>query len=554
MRKQLSILAVGLALVLLVLSGAGALRAQAQSRDALTGVVTSAEEGRMQGVIVSAKAPGSTITVSVVTDDQGRYQFPLSKLSTGPYNLTIRAAGYQLAQSTSAAIGIGTATADLKLVKATDLSAQLSDAEWIASMPGTNEQKFLLGDCNACHSLQRIVRSKFTADGWMPVLTRMMGTYVYNSSPLAQQKRLQPRQVPPASIRPLAEYLATVNLSRGTTWAYPLKTLPRPKGRATHVIYTEYDLPRPASLPHDAVVGAGGTVWYTDFAWPYIGSIDPKSGAVKEYPIPILKAYQTKGSNDLELDSAGNLWIGMLQQSGIARFDPKTKTFKTWALSPNRDSSSIAMVTPPKTPGTTGRIWTNDEGLQGVHRLDLATNKWEDFGPFNDPQGHHLAPYGIFTDSKGNGYVLDYNQDAGHYIGKVDAKTGALSMLPTPTIQARLRRGRVDNEDRFWFAEYGGNKIGRFDIATSTFTEWPMPTPFSWPYDVVRANNGEVWAGSMWTDFVSRLDPKTGDFVQYLLPHDTNIRRVFVDNTTNPVTFWTANMLRASVVKLEPAD
>jgi virginiamycin B lyase len=37
-----------------------------------------------------------------------------------------------------------------------------------------------------------------------------------------------------------------------------------------------------------------------------------------------------------------------------------------------------------------------------------------------------------------------------------------------------------------------------------------------------------------------------------LLPRFTNIRRVFVDNSTNPVTFWVGNNHSASIVKLEP--
>jgi hypothetical protein len=53
---------------------------------------------------------------------------------------------------------------------------------------------------------------------------------------------------------------------------------------------------------------------------------------------------------------------------------------------------------------------------------------------------------------------------------------------------------------------------------------------------------------------VSRLNPKTGDFVEYLLPKTTNIRRVFIDNTTTPVTFWIGSNHAASIIKLEPLD
>src|SRR6266571_2218149 len=49
--------------------------AYAQSQT-LTGQVSSAEEGAMEGVVVSAKKDGSTISVSVVTDARGRFTFP----------------------------------------------------------------------------------------------------------------------------------------------------------------------------------------------------------------------------------------------------------------------------------------------------------------------------------------------------------------------------------------------------------------------------------------------------------------------------------------------
>src|SRR6187200_356171 len=63
---------------------------------ALAGQVASTEEGPMEGVIVSAKKDGSTITVSVITDAQGRYSFPAARLEPGRYTLQIRAVGYDL--------------------------------------------------------------------------------------------------------------------------------------------------------------------------------------------------------------------------------------------------------------------------------------------------------------------------------------------------------------------------------------------------------------------------------------------------------------------------
>ena len=102
--------------------------------------------------------------------------------------------------------------------------------------------------------------------------------------------------------------------------------------------------------------------------------------------------------------------------------------------------------------------------------------------------------------------------------------------------------------------EYAGNAIGMFDPKTKEVKEWVLPTAWGQPYDVVADKNGEAWTGSMMSDRVSRLNPKTGNYVEYLLPKTTNIRRVFVDNTTSPVTFWIGSNHAASIIKLEPLD
>ena len=66
--------------------------------------------------------------------------------------------------------------------------------------------------------------------------------------------------------------------------------------------------------------------------------------------------------------------------------------------------------------------------------------------------------------------------------------------------------------------------------------------------------NGEVWTGSMLNDRVARLDPKTDQIVEYLLPRSTNIRRVFVDDSGARPALWVGSNHGASIVKVEPLD
>ena len=81
-----------------------------------------------------------------------------------------------------------------------------------------------------------------------------------------------------------AEAVAAINLRNGM-WSYELKTLPRPKGKETEVVYTTWDLPATAR-PHDTRIAADGTIWFNHFNDNAIGRLDPKTGDVKEWRWP----------------------------------------------------------------------------------------------------------------------------------------------------------------------------------------------------------------------------------------------------------------------------
>src|SRR2546425_3729326 len=122
---------IGFFVLLLVVNVAG--HAQSGRTSALTGQVSSKEEGPMEGVLVSAKRAGSTITVTVVSDREGRYSFPAAKLAPGRYALRIRAAGYDLTGEDSASVSAcNTSTANLRLRKNGDLPSQRTHCHWIA--------------------------------------------------------------------------------------------------------------------------------------------------------------------------------------------------------------------------------------------------------------------------------------------------------------------------------------------------------------------------------------------------------------------------------------
>ncbi len=555
MRKKLLFAVTAGLMAFILQAGAQPTAALAQSGAALSGQVSSAEEGAMEGVVVSARRDGASYTISVVSDDQGRYSFPADRLEPGNYALDIRAVGFELDGSISADVVAGsTASADLALAPTRNLSAQLTNAEWLLSIPGTHRQKSFMLNCTSCHSLERIMKSSYDAEGFLDVFDRM-ARYYPGSMPIKPQ-RLNGTALRMGRTRAVAgevaEWLASINLSQTETRSYELQTMPRLTGDSTKVIITEYDLPSDLDQPHDVIIDDEGTVWYSDFGQMLLGKMDANTGEVTQYTIPTTKPGWPTGTLDLEADRDGNIWVGVMYQANIAKFDPKTEQFEQWNVpddwqSDGAQTGHLAV----RASHVDGKVWMKNSDETNIYRMDLATGEFEDLGVQFDPTtGRKLGVYGIHSDSNNNAYLLDFSSNN---IGKLDADTGELTVYKTPSVGSRPRRGRVDAQDRLWFAEYGTNAIGVFDPDTESFAEWPVPTPWSAPYDAVYDNaHGQAWTGSMFTDRVSRLDVETGQYTEYPLPRSTNIRRVFVDERTNPGTLWIGSNHGASIVKVEP--
>ncbi len=187
----------------IVLASAFALAARqapaaAQAPPAITGQVTSAEEGPMEGVLVTARRDGAQFAVSVSTNERGIYAFPESRLAPGTYSLQIRAVGYELERpATTDVAAARTATLELKLRKTSDLSMQLTSTEWFMSWPGTEAQKEAVYSCTNCHSVDRIARSRHNAEEWLQVFVRM-ASYA-NMTTDAHSRSASPRPIPAAS-------------------------------------------------------------------------------------------------------------------------------------------------------------------------------------------------------------------------------------------------------------------------------------------------------------------------------------------------------------------
>jgi virginiamycin B lyase len=531
---------------------------------ALDGTVSSLAEGKMEGVLISAKRLAGPITVTVVSNKQGRYSFTTEELPPGQYKLSVRAVGYDLSRpGIVTTVGSETATVDLKLNKTQDLASQLSSAEWLMSVPGTVEEKDQLYKCVLCHTATPIVTSHYDQAGWLTTFDRMRS---YGpASEIGKPQMLPFHQKPHPGDAAFAKYLSSINLSVKGHWDFALKRLPRPSGRATKVVITEYDLPRRDAQPHDAVIDADGMIWYDDFAEPILGCLDPHTGKTKEWILPNVRPGFPGGSLDLELDRHGNPWIGRLLQAAVAKFDKKEGNVKSWSVPAKYLNAKSRVPFLAFGPGET--VWFVDTWNRTMYLLDPATGHIDrypaypgwippavDMGsgaPGKKTHGHFI--YGINADLRGVAYFADM---AGGNIGEIDPKSGKVMLHPTPSFNSGPRRMHFDDKNRLWFAENYTLKIGLFDPKTGEFREWSNdPTPWDGPYDVVQDSKGYVWSGGMVTDLVTRMNPDTGAVIQYLLPSlGANIRRVDVDNMTTPPSFVVGENHQAKIAVVQPLN
>lgn len=546
----------------------------AQGAVALSGEVSSQAEGKMEGVVVTARREGANFDVSVVSDAQGRYSFPRTHLTPGDYTVTIRAVGYELAAPAKATVVSGkTTTANLALQKAADMSRQLTSVEWAMNLPGTEADKDTMlkqaASCAYCHNIERIVRSKYTAEQFPAVITRMQKYYLDGTTygfegrgravmetPQAQagaEKNPNWGYWPALKKSDLGVYLATLNLNGfGKSLPTTFKTLPRPKGAETKAIVTQYDMPRKDTVPHDGDIDKDGNFWYSDQSALFIGRLDAKTGTFKEWAVPATKK-KPAGVSDIVVDPEGYVWFPATSDLAtstfgvLMRFDPRTETFEPVKNMPaNANTQFIGL-------DGKGKLWS---GFGPWFKIDRKTNTFEESFDIrsapNRPPDASGGGYQMEVDSKGNPVLCDFT---GGYISKMDGATKQITWIKVPTKDGMPRRGRMDKQDRFWFSIYRGDKIGMLDMKTDAIREYPMPFQYFTPYTVSYPDSrGRVFAPSNTSDRLARVDITTGQTITYLMPtRDFDTKKIAIDPKDGK-TVWFANKRSARVVKVEQLD
>ena len=542
----------------------------------LSGTIVSPSGQNLDGVTVSAKREGSTITTSVYTDASGGYYFP--PLPEGKYRVWAQAIGFER----------GTAAVDLSAARSANFTLhEIADPErrfrqlpgemMVAALPEASAddarmKKIFMNNCSGCHSTSYTLQFRFDETGWNHIIDLMKIVPVTGVYPGPNAK---PNQILERHQKQLAAYLARARGPGDTSMKVAPR--PRPTGDAARAVWTLYDVPlnpdagigtrynandgtdwamgttsKLGQLPHDGALGLDGTIYFTSNnpnRGVTIGKVDPVTGAVK-----YLKADATNGlaatAHGLVRDRAGNLWFDVNPgRRALGKLDVATEKFSIYqtpeGMAPLGGAVTIDI-------DGKGMVWASTP--RGAVRFDPSTEKFTEFKsaiPEQNAKGL-AATYGAAGDRDGNGWwsqmAMDtvYKADiaSGKAIGvkmpdvKVDRLFGEdrafydkVSDLgfnaPLPWSQGPRRMGTDKNADLLWVCNSFGSSFAKINPRTLETTIVPLPDPTMQAYHIVVDSRHNVW-GNLWTsDRIVRYDPAANAWTVFDLPvRGTEIRHI----------------------------
>ena len=276
------------------------------------------------------------------------------------------------------------------------------------------------------------------------------------------------------------------------------------------------------------------------------------AGKVSEWPVPT-----PRFARDPAVAPDGSIYIAVMSGNKVARFDPKTQSFKEWDLPPGHHPHGLLV-------DRQGMVWTTGNGNGTIGRLDPANARVTEFKTPSGGGGPHTL---IITDDQS---TIWFTMQSGNKVASLQTKTGAIKEYPSSGGPYGLA---FDHAGNVWFCRMGDNKMGRLDpksgqmaevdmgggslprrvaaapdgtlwvtlygngklakldpVAMKVVKTYQLPAGDGGPYAVTVDGGGMVWANEIKTDTVVRFDPKTEKMRVVNLPsQNVGIRKMVVD-------------------------
>lgn len=366
--------------------------------------------------------------------------------------------------------------------------------------------------CSACHPLTMITNARgYDEKGWDELTAGMIA-------------------LPPDVKRPVLSYLA-VHFPR------------RPGGQPvvvagpTRVTIQEWQVPSRGSRPHDPLAAADGSIWWTGQWANVLGRLDPRTGAMKEFP---LKTPQS-GPHGLAEDAAGNIWYTGNGAALIGKLNPRTGQVTEY---PMPDPAARD----PHTPvfARSGMLWFSVQQGNMMGRLDPNTGA---IRLVTMPTPRSL-PYGVAFTSKDVPFVVLFGTNK---IASLDPQTLQVKEYTLPNPASRPRRLAISSDDLVWYADYSRGFLGRLNPVTGEVKEWPSPSgPDAQPYGIAVAK-GAIWYNESGPrpNTMVRFDPKTETFESVIVPSGGIVVRNMMTTKNGNIAIASSGANKVGLVRID---
>jgi virginiamycin B lyase len=268
----------------------------------------------------------------------------------------------------------------------------------------------------------------------------------------------------------------------------------------------EWLVPTLGQRSRDAIEAPDGSIWWTGMWASLAGRLDPRTGEMKEYPLP-----PTAKPHTIVSDKDGNIWYTGNSNATIGKLDPKTgkvTEYKTKARDPH------SAVFHPN-----GRLYFTAQGARMIGRLSPETGELTEVATEPNPYGIQVAPNG----------TLWVAHNGTNKISAVNPDTLEIRYYEVPDSSSRIRRLGLTSDGMVWYGNSTRGRIGRLNPATGEIKEWLSPSgPTSHPYAFTVVND-IIWynESGMRPDTLVRFDPKTERFQSWPIPSGAGIVRNF---------------------------
>jgi virginiamycin B lyase len=248
---------------------------------------------------------------------------------------------------------------------------------------------------------------------------------------------------------------------------------------ANAVEIREWPVPWEDTRPRDPDFVNPESVWFVGQSGHYLAQLNPDTGEFRKVALE-----DDPGPHNLIVGRNGTVWYAGNRKGYIGRYDPATDELRRIAMPDPKARDPHTLVFDAREEF----IWFTVQGGNFVGRLDADTGK-VDLIPVPT---RGARPYGIVVATDGTPWVALFGT---HKLASVDPATLALTEHPLPRDAARPRRLDLGADGRVWYVDYAAGYLGAYDPAEDSFAEWRLPGGAdSRPYGMAVDSKGRVWA------------------------------------------------------------